>query len=106
MRPRKGTIAIAMPKPIGNESRYNPGIDGLRTLAVLGVICYHLGFKWMPGGLAGVGVFFTISGFLITGNLMRSWYRRAKDLLAAPPAPPNARSHPHGAGHLGTHAVL
>ena len=65
-----------MPKPIGNESRYNPGIDGLRTLAVLGVICYHLGFRWMPGGLAGVGVFFTISGFLITGNLMRSWYRQ------------------------------
>lgn len=72
----KGIIATTMPKPIGNESRYNPGIDGLRTLAVLGVICYHLGFRWMPGGLAGVGVFFTISGFLITGNLMRSWYRR------------------------------
>lgn len=65
-----------MPKPVGNETRYNPGIDGLRTLAVLGVIFYHLGFKWMPGGLAGVGVFFTISGFLITGNLMRSWYRQ------------------------------
>ncbi|MDP9801674.1 peptidoglycan/LPS O-acetylase OafA/YrhL [Arcanobacterium wilhelmae] len=64
-----------MPKPIGHSSRYNPAIDGIRTLAVLAVIFYHMKLAWMPGGLLGVAVFFTISGFLITGNLMRSWYR-------------------------------
>ncbi|MDD7465585.1 MAG: acyltransferase family protein [Actinomycetaceae bacterium] len=62
-----------MPKPVGNASRYNPAIDGVRTLAVLAVILYHMNVTWIPGGLLGVGVFFTLSGFLITGNLMRSW---------------------------------
>ncbi|MDY2941574.1 MAG: acyltransferase family protein [Varibaculum sp.] len=62
-----------MPKPIGDSTRYNPAIDGMRTLAVLGVIFYHMNISFVPGGLLGVGVFFTISGYLITGNLMRSW---------------------------------
>lgn len=62
-----------MPKPVGQASRYNPAIDGVRTLAVVSVILYHMNVAWIPGGLLGVGVFFTISGFLITGNLMRSW---------------------------------
>ena len=39
-----------------------PGLDGLRALAVLAVIAYHLGLGWAPGGLLGVGVFFTLSG--------------------------------------------
>ena len=78
---RGGTMAdlakgTPMPKPVGDESRYNPAIDGIRTLAVLGVILYHMNITWAPGGLLGVGVFFTISGFLITGNLMRSWDSR------------------------------
>ncbi|MCI6573847.1 MAG: acyltransferase family protein [Actinomycetaceae bacterium] len=63
-----------MPKPVENASRYNPAIDGVRTLAVFAVILYHMNVAWIPGGLLGVGVFFTLSGFLITGNLMRSWY--------------------------------
>ena len=65
-----------MPKPIGDSSRYNPALDGIRTLAVVGVVLYHMKLNFIPGGLLGVGVFFTISGFLITGNLMRSWDRK------------------------------
>lgn len=45
---------------------YEPRIDGLRAVAVLTVIFFHLGFSWMPGGYVGVDVFFVISGYLIT----------------------------------------
>jgi peptidoglycan/LPS O-acetylase OafA/YrhL len=47
-----------------------PGLDGLRAIAVLAVIAYHLKFSWAPGGLLGVGVFFTLSGYLITDILL------------------------------------
>ena len=70
-----------------------PGLDGLRAIAVLGVVFYHLGLPWMPGGFLGVDVFFVLSGFLITtlvieevertGRLdWRAFYlRRARRLL-------------------------
>jgi peptidoglycan/LPS O-acetylase OafA/YrhL len=72
-----------------------PGLDGLRALAVLAVIAYHEQFGWAPGGLLGVGVFFTLSGYLITDlllgqwarsgglNLGDFWLRRARRLLPA-----------------------
>jgi peptidoglycan/LPS O-acetylase OafA/YrhL len=75
--------------------RYRPGLDGLRAVAIAGVLLYHAGFRWMPGGLLGVDLFFVISGFLITsllvGELQRtggialvSFYgRRARRLLPA-----------------------
>jgi peptidoglycan/LPS O-acetylase OafA/YrhL len=50
-----------------------PGLDGLRALAVIAVIAYHLGLAWAPGGLLGVGVFFTLSGYLITDLLLAQW---------------------------------
>lgn len=53
-----------------------PGLDGLRALAVLAVIAFHLGLGWAPGGLLGVGVFFTLSGYLITDLLLAQWARR------------------------------
>ncbi|KAB3522866.1 acyltransferase family protein [Corynebacterium sp. zg254] len=65
-----------MPKPIKSEQHYIPGLDGLRTLAVAAVILYHLHVPGVVGGLLGVGVFFTLSGFLITSNLMRAWDTR------------------------------
>ncbi len=47
--------------------QYRPHIDGLRALAVLSVLFFHLGFPAFSGGYVGVDVFFVISGFLITG---------------------------------------
>ncbi|WP_165795491.1 acyltransferase family protein, partial [Methylobacterium frigidaeris] len=52
-------------------SGYRPDIDGLRAVAVLAVIFYHVGLVWMPGGFVGVDVFFVISGYVITRGLMR-----------------------------------
>ena len=41
--------------------RYIPAIDGLRAVAVIAVMLYHLGFNWIPGGFLGVDLFFVIS---------------------------------------------
>jgi peptidoglycan/LPS O-acetylase OafA/YrhL len=65
-----------MPRPAGSEVRYLPGLDGIRALAVAAVVGYHLGAPWLPGGLLGVGVFFTLSGYLITTILITTWDRR------------------------------
>src|SRR5580704_11533185 len=62
-----------MPKPVGSGQRYMPGLDGLRAIAVLAVIAFHEQFSWAPGGLLGVGVFFTLSGYLITDLLLNRW---------------------------------
>lgn len=69
-------------------------IAGLRAVAVIGVLLFHLGFSWVPGGFAGVDVFFVISGYLITSILLRDvrsgsftfldfYVRRIKRLLPA-----------------------
>lgn len=50
-----------------HAAHYQAHIDGLRALAVLAVILFHIDPNWVPGGFAGVDVFFTISGYLITG---------------------------------------
>ncbi|MCL9981846.1 MAG: acyltransferase [Erythrobacter sp.] len=54
------------PAPPGRSS-YRPEIDGLRALAVGGVVAHHAGLAALPGGFTGVDVFFVISGYLITG---------------------------------------
>jgi len=73
----------------------NREIQGLRAIAVLGVVLYHANFKWIPGGFLGVDVFFVISGYLIsqlivkeiasTGkiNLANFYARRLRRLLPA-----------------------
>lgn len=55
------------------HSRYIGGFDGLRTLALLGVILYHLLPYDMKGGYLGVPVFFAISGYLITDLFVQEW---------------------------------
>lgn len=45
---------------------YRPEIDGLRALAIISVLIFHLNSNWLPGGFLGVDIFFVISGFLIT----------------------------------------
>jgi peptidoglycan/LPS O-acetylase OafA/YrhL len=84
-----------MPEPVKRNQRYMPGLDGLRAVAVLSVIVFHLGFDWAPGGLLGVGIFFTLSGYLITDLLLAQfsalgriklgsfWLARARRLLPA-----------------------
>ena len=52
--------------------RYIPAIDGLRALAVLAVMLYHLGYSWIPGGFLGVDLFFVISGYVITRLILDS----------------------------------
>ncbi len=52
--------------------RYIPAIDGLRGLAVIAVMLYHLGFSWIPGGFLGVDLFFVISGYVITRLILDS----------------------------------
>ena len=84
-----------MPEPVRGDQKYLPGLDGLRALAVAAVVVYHLGFGWAQGGLLGVGVFCTLSGYLITDILLGQrdksgrlrladfWQRRARRLLPA-----------------------
>jgi peptidoglycan/LPS O-acetylase OafA/YrhL len=83
-----------MPEPVKRDRRYMPGLDGLRAIAVIGVMLYHLKVGWAEGGLLGVGVFFTLSGYLITDILLNQvnrggirlksfWPARARRLLPA-----------------------
>ncbi|HPF79678.1 acyltransferase family protein [Nostocoides australiense] len=72
-----------------------PGLDGLRTVAIVAVLIFHLNAAWLPGGFIGVDIFFVVSGFLITTLLVRErastgrvdlagfWGRRARRLLPA-----------------------
>ena len=62
--------APAMSGDAGDVSTYEPGIDGLRAVAVVAVMLFHGGFAWAAGGFLGVSLFFTLSGFLITRLLL------------------------------------
>lgn len=73
---------------------FRPDINGLRALAVLGVVAFHAQHNWLPGGFAGVDVFFVISGFLITRIILSEqqaqkfslalfYAKRAKRILPA-----------------------
>ncbi|MFG2236379.1 acyltransferase family protein [Streptomyces sp. NPDC048723] len=57
--------------PSPHRSAFRPDIEGLRAVAVLAVLAFHAGLPWTTGGFVGVDVFFVISGYLITGLLVR-----------------------------------
>src|SRR5260221_14767952 len=50
--------------------KYSPAIDGLRAVAILGVLVFHNFPRWLPGGFVGVDVFFVLSGYLITSVIL------------------------------------
>ena len=80
---------------MSDRTGFRPDIEGLRTIAIGAVVLYHAGIPAVSGGFVGVDLFFVLSGFLITGMLLREleqtgrirlrefWARRARRLLPA-----------------------
>ena len=60
------------------DRRFRPDVEGLRAVAVVLVVLYHAGGSTFSGGFVGVDVFFVISGYLITGLLLREHEKRRK----------------------------
>ena len=89
------TTPPPVPPAVRVQSSQLPGLDGLRAIAVAAVVVFHVFPGVAPGGGIGVDIFFVISGFLITGLLIRErarsgrirfggfWVRRARRLLPA-----------------------
>lgn len=77
--PREADVAV----PVPHGSRFRPDIEGLRALAVGLVLFHHAELRWVSGGFIGVDVFFVISGFLITGLLVREVERTGRIALSS-----------------------
>ena len=92
--PQRSTRSTSSEKT-ASGTRYVNALDGLRALAVLSVIAYHMKMNWAPGGLLGVTMFFVLSGYLITGLLLVEhektgsislkgfWLRRVRRIIPA-----------------------
>ena len=80
---------------MGKKRRYITGLDGIRAIAVIMVLAYHLKLALFKSGFLGVTVFFVLSGYLITGiliseveeegtiDLKNFWLRRIRRLVPA-----------------------
>lgn len=89
------TRTTTAPGVAGASTSFRPDIEGMRALAVCGVIAFHFGMSELSGGFIGVDIFFVLSGYLITSHLMqeigrsgtvdlwRFYGRRARRLLPA-----------------------
>ena len=64
------TATVSVSTPTSTRGHFRADIEGLRSVAVLLVVGSHL-IVWPEGGFVGVDVFFVISGYLITGILIR-----------------------------------
>jgi peptidoglycan/LPS O-acetylase OafA/YrhL len=69
---------VTTPGTATSQDGFRPDIEGMRGLAVLVVVLFHAGLVGLGGGFVGVDVFFVISGFLITGLLMREHERTGR----------------------------
>lgn len=70
---RLTSISLSMNFPQFPERLdYRPDIDGMRAIAVLAVVIFHLFPKSLPAGFIGVDIFFVISGYLITRIILQS----------------------------------
>src|SRR3954453_6582989 len=90
-----GTEQRAVTRPVEHRLPHLPSLDGIRALALIAVLLFHSQLGWARGGYLGVTTFFVLSGFLITGLLLRErdttggvrlrafWGRRARRLLPA-----------------------
>ena len=79
---------------MGKVNNFRYDINGLRAIAVIAVVIFHFNHDWLPGGFAGVDVFFVISGFLMTKiifkgienktfNLFKFYVARANRIIPA-----------------------
>src|SRR3954454_21625787 len=90
-----GAVSSLAADPVGTRSQFRPDLQGMRAIAVLMVVLSHAGVPHVDGGYTGVDVFFVLSGFLITGLLIRDaakhdgvdfrdfYARRARRILPA-----------------------
>lgn len=77
------TTGLAAPDAGARPAETHIGaIDGLRAIAVLSVMVCHLERAWLPGGFAGVDVFFAISGFVVTLSMMDRRFERVREMVA------------------------
>jgi peptidoglycan/LPS O-acetylase OafA/YrhL len=78
-----GVEAAASGVPVPARFRYEPSLDGMRALAVLAIIAFHLNYLWARGAFLGVDLFFVLSGFLITTLLVIEWHRNGRIALGS-----------------------
>ncbi|KAL1499087.1 hypothetical protein AB1Y20_013601 [Prymnesium parvum] len=77
-----GESAVAWARK-GSSTQYRPDIDGLRAVAVIAVMIYHLDHSLLPGGFVGVDIFFVISGFVVSGSLLHKQHPSTSGYFAA-----------------------